>query len=339
MGSAQGDDALLWYPYTLSEIGEAKWFFKYPFYTPSEVGDFAEMRRTYTVNSAQSYLLRLTSGDNYVGPTTGYRLKQLLVNDKPVWEQDVGGGVKGSQPIQVDVTEQVKEKSSVVVTVRVIDLKGVKNFGVDVWWGEINAEGLQPAGGPVWSTNTPGKWQCYTLEEMKKREIEEMNKREVADEAMRKRQEEAEVKQNAMLQKEAPDFTLKALDGTEVNLKSLRGKAVLIDFWSSWCAPCREALPHIQKVHNEFKEKGLVVLGVNGEPAKDAQKFIQEKGYTFTTLIDEESKVSTIYNVLGIPTTVIIDEAGILQSYNVGYEGPNRSEANLRMRLAKAGVR
>ena len=224
IGPTLGDEAPPYYPYNLSEMGEAKWFFKYSFFTPSEVGDFAEMRCTYMVKPAQSYILRLSGGDNYVGPTRGYRLKQLLVNDNPVWEQDIGGGVKGSQPIQVDVTDQVKGKSSVAVIIRVTDLKGVKNFGVDVWWGELNVEGLQPTGSPVWSTNIPGKWQCYTLEEMKRKEIEEMQKREATNGEMRKKQEEAEAKQNAMLQKEAPDFTLKTLDGTEVNLKSLRAK-------------------------------------------------------------------------------------------------------------------
>ena len=152
--------------------------------------------------------------------------------------------------------------------------------------------------------------------------------------AMMKRMQDAQAQQAGVLQKEAPEFALKGLDGKEVRLTSLRGKTVLIDFWASWCRPCVEALPHIQKLHEEFKEKGLVVLGINAEPAEVARKFAQEKGYTFTTLTDEGKAVWGLYKVQGIPTTLVIDKDGIVQSYTVGY----RAEEDIRAALAQAGV-
>ena len=158
---------------------------------------------------------------------------------------------------------------------------------------------------------------------------------QVADgNAMVKKMKDAQAHQAGMLHKEAPDFTLKALDGKAVQLKSLRGKTVLIDFWASWCGPCKRALPHIQKLHDAFKGKGLVVLGINAEAAEVARKFMREKGYTFTTLEDEGGEVSRLYKVQGIPTTLVIDKDGIVQSYGVGY----RPEAEVRAALAQAGV-
>ncbi len=152
--------------------------------------------------------------------------------------------------------------------------------------------------------------------------------------AMMKKMQDAQAQQAGVLQQEAPAFALKDLDGKEVRLTSLRGKTVLIDFWASWCRPCVEALPHIQKLHEAFKEKGLVVLGINAEPAEVARKFVQEKGYTFTTLTDEGKAVWGLYGVQGIPTTLVIDKDGIVQSYTVGY----RAEEDIRAALAKAGV-
>lgn len=143
--------------------------------------------------------------------------------------------------------------------------------------------------------------------------------------------------QRGMLLKKAPGFALESLDGAEIDLKSLQGKTVLIDFWASWCGPCKEALPLTQRLHEEFREKGVVVLGINSEPAVAARQFVRDQGYTFTTLIDEGGEVSARYRVRGIPATVIIDREGIVRSYTVGYEGPV-SEQRLRSELARVGV-
>jgi outer membrane lipoprotein-sorting protein len=77
-----------------------------------------------------------------------------------------------------------------------------------------------------------------------------------------------------LIGREAFDFTLKDLDGREVNLRDLRGKVVLLSFWASWCDPCRAEMPSIEKLHREFKDKGLVVLGINAEPPEIARQFL-----------------------------------------------------------------
>ncbi len=143
-----------------------------------------------------------------------------------------------------------------------------------------------------------------------------------------------EVKRRGLLHNEAPDFTLEALEGKKINLKSLRGKTVLIDFWATWCAPCLMAMPHIQKIHEDFKEQGLVVLGINSEPAAKARNYMERKGYNFTNLIDEDHKVSKLYQVRGLPTTLIIDKEGVVQHYLMGY----RPERAVRAALAQTGV-
>lgn len=137
-----------------------------------------------------------------------------------------------------------------------------------------------------------------------------------------------------LLNNEAPVLALADLDGKVVSLASLRGKVVLIEFWASWCRPCVEALPHVQKLHEELKEKGLVVLGINSEPEEVARTFVQDNGYTFRTLVDEGKTAWGPYNVQGIPTTLVVDEEGIVRSYTMGY----RPEEDIRAALAQAGI-
>jgi len=133
---------------------------------------------------------------------------------------------------------------------------------------------------------------------------------------------------------EASDFTLKDLDGKEVALKELRGTVVLLDFWASWCGPCRMELPHIEKLHREFKDKGLVVLGVNNEPPETARAFVKKKEYTFPTLVDADRGVANRYQVTGIPAVFVIDKDGKIVAHYVGL----RSEADLRAALRRAGL-
>ena len=132
----------------------------------------------------------------------------------------------------------------------------------------------------------------------------------------------------------APEFSLKDLSGLQVRLADLRGKTVLLDFWATWCPPCRRALPHIQKVHDDYGPLGLEVLGINSEPPDKPRSYLARHGYTFTTLSDPGGRVTGSYGVTGIPTTVIIDESGTVSSYSVGY----KTESELRGLLARAGL-
>lgn len=133
--------------------------------------------------------------------------------------------------------------------------------------------------------------------------------------------------------KEAGGFTLKDPDGKKVELKSLRGKVVVLDFWATWCPPCREEMPHLEKLHRELKDKGLVIIGINTEDAKAARSFMKKYDYTFMTLIDDGS-ASNIYRIDAIPTVFVIDKAGKITSHYIGAQ----TEEVLRRAIKKAGI-
>lgn len=110
---------------------------------------------------------------------------------------------------------------------------------------------------------------------------------------------------------EAPDFTLKDAAGAPVHLRDVRGKVVLVDFWATWCPPCRALMPRIQKMHEDWAAKGLVVLGLDvGEDAEQVTKFAKEQKYTFRLLLDAEPEVTSRYFVEAYPTTFVIGRDG-----------------------------
>jgi TonB family protein len=134
--------------------------------------------------------------------------------------------------------------------------------------------------------------------------------------------------------KDAIAFALKDLDGNQVDLQALKGKVVLLNFWASWCGPCVAEMPHIEKLHKDFKDKGLVVLGLNyNEEIEIARGFVQKKGYTFTTLLDEGREVSMRYGVSGIPQVFIIDREGKVKWHAIGYT--SGKEVELRSAVEK----
>lgn len=137
----------------------------------------------------------------------------------------------------------------------------------------------------------------------------------------------------------APDFALTDLDGKEVTLASLKGKVVLLDFWATWCGPCVAAMPTMQKLHDEFKSKGVVVLGVNTWEQKPqaAKDFIAKKKFTYGCLLKGD-ELATAYGIGGIPTLVVIGKDGRIAEIEVGLADP--SGAGLRKALdAALGVK
>jgi peroxiredoxin len=131
----------------------------------------------------------------------------------------------------------------------------------------------------------------------------------------------------------APDFTLKTPDGEGYRLSELKGNAVLVNLWATWCPPCRAEMPAIEKMYQEYKDQGLVVLAVNmtyqDDPA-NVSPFIQEYGLTFPVLLEETGNVGTAYQLRSLPSTYFINRAGIIQEVVIG--GPV-SEALLRTRI------
>lgn len=118
----------------------------------------------------------------------------------------------------------------------------------------------------------------------------------------------------------APSFILKDLTEKEVNLAKYRGKVVIIDFWATWCPPCRKELPHIQKIYDKYKNKKVIVLAITSESNIEKVKdFIEEGGYTFPILIDGRREANSAYGVSAIPMLFVLDREGAIQHTHRGY--------------------
>lgn len=114
--------------------------------------------------------------------------------------------------------------------------------------------------------------------------------------------------------KVAPVFQLEDLNGKTVSLKEFRGKVIVLNFWATWCAPCRAEMPSLENLYRNLKDKGLVIIGVSVDsPEKTVQSFVKERGITFPILLDKRKEVSfDDYGVIGLPVTFLIDKKGII---------------------------
>ena len=130
-----------------------------------------------------------------------------------------------------------------------------------------------------------------------------------------------------------PDFKLQDLNGSEVRLADLRDRIVLLNFWATWCFPCRRELPVIAKIERDLTAKGLTVLRITNETAEDVKAFLKSTRQKFATLVSGET-VSRQYVVNGIPTLVLINRAGKIVAYDIS----ELSEADLLGRLKQAGL-
>ena len=119
----------------------------------------------------------------------------------------------------------------------------------------------------------------------------------------------------------APDFTLKSIDGTNTRLKEYRGQVVLINFWASWCGPCRQEMPLLERIDARYKDAGFTVLGVNveGKPGP-AKEVAMKAGVSFPVLVDEGQKVSEMYDLESMPSSVILDRDGVIRYVHRGYK-------------------
>ncbi|CAJ1002901.1 MULTISPECIES: thiol-disulfide oxidoreductase ResA [Bacillales] len=119
--------------------------------------------------------------------------------------------------------------------------------------------------------------------------------------------------------RDAPNFSLEQLNGPSIALSDLRGKGVVLNFWGTWCGPCKQEMPALQKQYEAYKDKGLVIVGVNiGETPVAVEPFLKQFGVTFPILMDRESQITKLYRIDKIPSTFFIDPDGEVKEIFLG---------------------
>lgn len=125
----------------------------------------------------------------------------------------------------------------------------------------------------------------------------------------------------------APDFTLKSSTGENVRLAEQRGQVVMLNFWASWCGPCRQEMPLLDGIAKKYGKMGFTLYGINVEEDNtDAKKMLQDLGVSFPILFDTESKLSSLYTVDAMPTSVIIDKKGMIRYVDKGYKAGDENK-------------
>jgi peroxiredoxin len=125
----------------------------------------------------------------------------------------------------------------------------------------------------------------------------------------------------------APDFTLNAQTGKPVELTQFKGQVVMLNFWASWCGPCRQEMPLLDSIYKKYNKAGFTMIGVNVEPdSKAANDWLKQTPVSFPILYDTQSDVSKLYGVAGMPSTVIIDRKGNVRFIHRGYKPGDEEE-------------
>ena len=119
----------------------------------------------------------------------------------------------------------------------------------------------------------------------------------------------------------APDFVLRSATGENLRLSEYRGDVVLINFWATWCGPCRQEMPLLDDLYGRYQRVGFNLLGVNiDEDSRRAMQMVQELGVNFPVLFDEHKEVSKLYEVEAMPVTILVDREGIVRHVHHGYK-------------------
>ena len=134
----------------------------------------------------------------------------------------------------------------------------------------------------------------------------------------------------------APDFTLTTFDGQTIPLSSLRGKVVVINFWASWCIPCREEAPFLEKTWKQYKDRGVVFLGVDWvDPEPDAKAYVKEFGITYLNAPDLGTAIGPLYRIKGVPETYFVGKDGNLYGNSLGPIAPTSGYMSERQFVQK----
>ncbi len=128
----------------------------------------------------------------------------------------------------------------------------------------------------------------------------------------------------------APDFTLIDLEGNRVTLSDFRGKVVFINFWATWCPPCRAEMPEIEAIHQDYKDKDVVVIGIDlYESENEVRQYVQQGGYSWTFVLDTTGEVTVNYGVTAIPTSFFVDKEGVIRAVKIGAMTKRAMESQL----------
>ncbi|SEM17060.1 Peroxiredoxin [Mesobacillus persicus] len=125
------------------------------------------------------------------------------------------------------------------------------------------------------------------------------------------------MKMSADVSKQAPEFSLRTLEGNEVKLSDYKGKKVIINFWATWCPPCKAEMPAMQKLYERVNGQ-FDLLAINIDPKNDVAGFVNDNRITFPVLLDESGKINESYSILSVPTTFLVDEKGIIVKKHIG---------------------
>ncbi len=131
----------------------------------------------------------------------------------------------------------------------------------------------------------------------------------------------------------APDFTLRSADGRNVRLDELRGQVVLVNFWATWCGPCREEMPRLDTLYQKYHKSGFVLLGVNvDDDPHTALATAAKLGVSFPVLLDTDKKVSKLYDLNTMPSTIVIDRDGKVRFLHRGYRAGTEGDYEQQIR-------
>jgi len=129
----------------------------------------------------------------------------------------------------------------------------------------------------------------------------------------------------------APDFLLEGLDGNEIRLSGVRGQPLVLNFWATWCAPCRKEIPQFVDAYQRFRDDGLLVIGVNMQEGKSiARRYADDYGMDFPIAIDVDGEVGDEYRLLGLPMTFFIDREGVIRSVFTGPFQERQGDTDVR---------
>lgn len=140
--------------------------------------------------------------------------------------------------------------------------------------------------------------------------------------------------QDSRVGQKAPDFTLPDVDGRPISLSKYQGKVVVLDFWASWCAPCISELPVFQTLHNEYRDKGFEMVGINlSDDNPDVGGFLRKNNIKYTNLLGDD-RIQELYGpITGFPTTFVIDREGTIREHFIGGRPRDEIEGAIRQLL------